>query len=285
MKSICFFSSYYEQPNIPYYVRCYLTELKKHFTTVVFITNNKEFSITDCDFLNEQKLEKLSVENEGFDFGMWHKAMQKFDVKTYERLALVNDSCILFKTLDQVFETINKSDWDYCGLLDSNQIEYHLQSYFVVINRNALPIVETYFQQHGLCKNFEDVIKIYEVGLTQHLIKSNLRVGSVFSCKVCGDDLNAAFSGIEALIKSDFPMIKKKVIFGNYRKGETRDLSRIDFNFNPNFYVQLIQKTNSNLILDFKMLREDYNYNVVNFKLRGIVLSSNFINTLKRLIR
>ena len=285
MKSICFFSSYYEHTSIPYYVRCYLTELKKHFTTVVFITNKKEFSITDCDFLNEQKLEKLSVENEGFDFGMWHKAMQKFDVKTYERLALVNDSCILFKALDQVFETINKSDWDYCGLLDSNQIEYHLQSYFVVINRNALPIVETYFQQHGLCENFEDVIKIYEVGLTQHLIKSNLRVGSVFSCKVFGDNLNAAFSGIEALIKKGFPMIKKKIIFGNYRKGEARDLSRIDFNFNPNFYVQLIQKTNSNLILDFKMLHEDYNYNVVNFKLKGIVLFSNFINTLKRLIR
>ncbi len=42
MKSICFYSSYFTLDYIPYYVKFYLEELEKHFSEIVFLTNEKQ---------------------------------------------------------------------------------------------------------------------------------------------------------------------------------------------------------------------------------------------------
>src|ERR1700746_4079739 len=116
MKSICFFSSFFHQDKIPYYIKYYIEELKKHFTEIVFLTNEKSFEESQINYLKELNINMIMFNNEGYDFGMWYKAMQKYDLSNYERVGLINDSGILFKPLDKVFEWINKNDHDYCGM-------------------------------------------------------------------------------------------------------------------------------------------------------------------------
>ena len=91
MKSICLFSSYFNQQVIPYYIKFYLEEL-----------NSEELS-----YLHKNKFTLKLVSNEGYDFGMWYKALLEIKSEEFDRIALVNDSCVLFKSLTATFDWIN----------------------------------------------------------------------------------------------------------------------------------------------------------------------------------
>ena len=56
MKSICFFSSYYTSAQIPFYVKYYLEELKRHFTEVVFLTDEKIVNNSDQEYLSKKMI-------------------------------------------------------------------------------------------------------------------------------------------------------------------------------------------------------------------------------------
>jgi lipopolysaccharide biosynthesis protein len=266
-KSICFFSSYFEDGKIPYYVQCYLIELRRHFDELVLLFNKKILNSQEADFLKQYRIEALPVENEGFDFGMWGKALKSYPLEEYGRIGLINDSCILFGRLDAVFKAIDNSSWDYCGIIDSMQVRYHLQSYFLIVNKPAVRSVIEYFDLHGIERSIQGVINVYEIGIAEFLLNSDLKLGAVFSHTVCEDYLNPSFSGIAKLIVQKFPMIKKKIIFGNYRKAEVLHLGANGFNFNAEDYVKLIKQNNQDLIVDFEELKKDYNYDQAKFKL------------------
>src|ERR1700722_9889847 len=119
MKSICFFSSYYIQSNLPTYVKFYLEELTKHFTETVFITSQKETPSQDRAFLEEKKIRLIQTANEGYDFGMWYKGIKEYNISEYDSVGFVNDSCILFGKLYTFFQWLDKENPDYCGFTDS----------------------------------------------------------------------------------------------------------------------------------------------------------------------
>jgi lipopolysaccharide biosynthesis protein len=259
MKALCLFSSYYESGPMPYDMVCYLKELKRHCQTVVFITNEKAFLENELQFCRDFGIEFLPVENDGFDFGMWRKALKVFPPDTYDKVLLVNDSCILFKKLDNVFEKIEGSDWDYAGLLDSMQIQYHLHSYFLVIGKKAFTLLRQYFDEHNSQTNIYQTIRTFEVGLSVYMEQCGMKLGSVYHHNVCAPDLNPAYSGIEPLIKEGFPLIKKKIMFGTFRKPEIRSLIRNGFKWSSDYYFDLIVKNTlaHEAILDFELLKKE----------------------------
>jgi hypothetical protein len=244
-----------------------LKEITRHFDETVLITNNKTLLGEDEQFLIENKIRLMLVTNEGFDFGMWYKAFNDITTQGYDRIGLINDSCILFKNLDEVFDIINKSDWDYCGILDTVQISYHLQSYFIIINKHAIKYVDAYFKKNGIIKNFDETIQKYEVGISKYILDQNLKTGSVFSYKINFTNRNPSYFSIEELLSLGFPIIKKKIIFGDYRKKDYLYLKYHRFNFNPKHYINIIRRNNHNLILDFDSLNVDYKYLKTKFRL------------------
>ncbi|MEO8761223.1 MAG: hypothetical protein ABI388_07810 [Bacteroidia bacterium] len=275
MKSICFYSSYFTQDYIPYYVKFYVEELEKHFTEIIFLTNEKKMQESDLAYLKQKNITLKFVSNEGFDFGMWHKAFKEYAPLKYDRVALINDSCVLFKPLTDVFNWVNNTNFDYCGLVSSNSINYHVQSYFIIINKNAIKPVYDYFMQHGLISDYKKVILTYEIGLSAHLKKLNLSVGTMFTSKKDIAAQNPSFLVIEDFIKDGMPMIKKKIIFRSYRKGEYLSMLRMNFNLNQNHYIKLIKEVNKNIpLINFDLAINDfkrpnnfdiYSYNIVLF--------------------
>src|ERR1700741_958414 len=109
MRSVCFFASYYTSIEIPYYITVYLNELKKQFNEVVFLSS-QPVSEQDLKFLQDENIQFLVEKNEGFDFGLWYKAFQKININDYDRVALVNDSCILFKSLNELMAWSKKNE-------------------------------------------------------------------------------------------------------------------------------------------------------------------------------
>jgi len=275
MRSICFYSSYFTHDYIPYYVKFYVEELEKHFTEIIFLTNEKKLQESELAYLKKKNITLKFVSNEGFDFGMWYKALKEYPSLDYDRVALINDSCVLFKPLTDVFAWVNTNNFDYCGLVSSNSINFHVQSYFIIINKHAIKPVYDYFMQHGLISDYKRVILTYEIGLSAYLKKQNLSVAAMYTSKRDIAAQNPSFLVIEDFIRDGIPMIKKKIIFRSYRKGEYLSMLRMNFKLNQNRYIKLIQEVNKNTpLINFDLAIKDfkrsnnfdiYIYNIVLF--------------------
>ena len=257
MNSICLFSSYFNKPSIPYYVRFYLEHIVPFFSETLFITNNKELDEESVCFLNTHNIKLLKVENEGWDFGMWYKAICQINANQYQQIALVNDSCVLFKNPIQFFEWMKNSDSDIIGMTDSNAINYHLQSYFLVFNHKIIPEMVAYFNKNKILKDVSEVIKVYEVGLCKYLLDKGFKLDACYSSKQYHGEFSPTFYLAEDLLKNGIPLIKKKILFQSYRKSELFTLARMNFNISADYYINLIKHITKEEIIDFEKVKLD----------------------------
>jgi hypothetical protein len=262
--SICLYSSYVAGDDIPFYVRFYLEQLKPHFTRIIYITNERELNKEALDFLQTFSIECMPVANEGYDFGMWYKALSKLQkehtaplAEVYEHIGLINDSCILFKDLHTDFERLNAARAGYSGMVISDRYATHIQSFFLIIRGAAIGVMTDYFNRHGLVHDYRQVIQTYEIGLTQEMIRNNISIFSLYNNSNRTHDKNPSFSLVKELLEEGMPLIKKKIVFRNYRGLEYYWVVRMNFDTDYRRYVKLIQKKYGTHIIDFNRVMED----------------------------
>lgn len=239
MRSVCIFSSFFLGPDMPQYVRIYLIELKRQFSEVIFIAN--QITLHDIEFLNKNKIQFIKTENEGYDFGMWYKALLTIDVSNYNRIGLVNDSCILFGSLDNYFQWLEKENPDFAGFTDSYLLGYHIQSYFIVINKKAISCALEYFMKNGIRSDIDEVIKTYEVGLSKYLADAGMNCRAKYNVPEKGE-YNYALLQAKSLIKQGFPLIKKKIITRQYTSERWWSFVVVGFDPFPSHYIKLIKE-------------------------------------------
>ena len=285
MRSICFFASYFTGNRLPYYITVYLGELNKHFSEVVLLTSQNDLSIESIAFLKAENIRLQIEENEGFDFGLWYKAFQKNEIETYDQIALVNDSCILFKPLNEFMEWYRSNASDLQGITRSNAIAPHIQSYFLIINKKAIPFVKEYFEQHKLFKNISDVITVYEVGLSSFLISKGLKIDAFMDNNGYDGEFSPYYYCADYHMSKGIPVIKKKILFASYRKDELFTLARMRFNISPSHYINLIKKNCKNLILDLDKLRTDQENSISMMAKIKYAINLNLIAVIRPLIK
>jgi len=242
--TVCFFASYFEQPNIPQYVKTYLLELKNHCSDIIFTYVNENLNIESKEFLNKNKIKFELVTNEGYDFGQWNKAMDKVDIYKYDKLVFVNDSCILFAPLNDVLNWFNLSKLNFGGITKSEFQNKHIQSYFLIFNKETFKDIKFFFEHNALSNFVFDIIKTYEIGLSQYLISKHYTCDSYLSNDGYTGEFSPYYHCVISHINQGSPMIKKKIIESSYRKDELFTLARMNFDINCNTYIELINKTN-----------------------------------------
>jgi len=255
MKSICLFAAYFSGDSIPYYVTIYLKELKKQFGEVLFLSSTKSLSDSSTDFLNKEDIQFFSAENKGYDFGLWYLAFQKLDIETYDQIILVNDSSILFRSLDEFVNWTKASSADVKGITYSEAIYPHLQSYFLVLNKKAIRLTSDYFRKHKILNAISDVILTYEVGLSRYLQEHGLKIAAFMDNDVYTGEFSPYYHCIDYHLAKGVPMIKKKIIFSSYRKTELFTLARMDFNIDRGHYFRKIKENSKELIIDLRKLK------------------------------
>jgi lipopolysaccharide biosynthesis protein len=224
---------YSELDFIPKYIHLYVNELSSYFDDVIIYSNKRELK-HHPKFAKENISIKFE-ENEGYDFGMFYKAFQDVDLSNTSQIACVNDSNLLTTKLRQVFDWANNSDLDFWGLVDSyekpwfskHKNNYHLQSHFIVFNRNAIEILSEYLKTLDLSSIYaikdkkilrRTIINEWEIGLTQHFTENNLKIGSFLNNKEFTQNLgkkklsNITHKFPLQLLENGYPCIKVKAL-------------------------------------------------------------------------
>lgn len=241
--SLCLFSSYFMQCSLPYFIRVYLDDLRVHFPSLVFITNNEKVLDEESrNWLAERQIRLMLVANEGYDFGMWHKAFTEIDTSEISELLLVNDSCIRFAPLAPLIAWCRQSGCNYAGLSDSNQHQRHIQSYFLLIRNRAVSDAIKYFRRIGVVTaGFEEVIRQYEIGLSQEMLRCGHRIGAYFSVEQSSFDHNMCYLFPMPLVRAGMPMVKRKLLALTMPGVEFDYLSAQRKYFSPKKIVRVIQ--------------------------------------------
>ncbi|MGZ3884967.1 MAG: rhamnan synthesis F family protein [Bacteroidia bacterium] len=250
MRSLCFFAAYFPGKELPYYVCVFLKELKKYHNDVVLICSQPALSEESKRFLGDHNIQLQTEANEGFDFGLWYKAFRKWDVSAYDRLSLVNDSCVLFRPLDEFMKWSAQCPAGLQGMTLSEAVKPHVQSYFLVLDKKAIALAKAYFEQQGIKKNIGEVIRDYEIGLSSYLRSNDVALAAFVDNNGYKGEFAPYFQCVDYHLSKGIPLIKKKILFASYRRDELLTLARMNFNIAPGHYVRLIKTSGADLILD-----------------------------------
>ncbi len=240
MSSICLFASYVKEKGLPFFTEVYLIELKKQCETIIYNHSN-ELDDRAINFFKEHNITSKLTANEGYDFGQWKKNLESIDIRQYDRLYLINDSCILFASLEPVINWFNQSQYHFGGLTESNFDKKHLQTYFLMFNKNTFTDVIHFFKTTPTAKTIFEVIENFEIGISQFLLSKQYTLGAFLSNDGYSGEYAPYFKCVESHIKQGSPMIKKKIMYSSYRADELFTLARMNFDINKFSYIKLIE--------------------------------------------
>ncbi len=181
VKRIVLFAHFDWDNVVDNYVLFYLRSLRKISDFLIFIStssldNHETIKLDElCDHI-------IIKENTGYDFMSWKTGCEAIpDLSLFDELVICNDSVYgaLFP-FQEMFNIMSNFDFDFWGITDSYAIQWHLQSYFIVFKKNVFSskTFMEFFEKIKVEKNKEDVIKKYEIGLSQNLIQNNFKAGT-----------------------------------------------------------------------------------------------------------
>jgi len=162
-----------------------------HYVKSLFDNDFEILMVSTAPSIGADELEKVRPycreiivrENIGHDFGSWKVGLEEIAaLSKYDRLLIANDSVYgPFHNLSNLFSEMAAKNLDVWGIADSIQLDYHIQSYFMVFEK---PVLESrVFQQfwHTLPYFYRKRVIIWdcEVGLSQRLLHSGFALGAL----------------------------------------------------------------------------------------------------------
>jgi len=184
---VAVFASYSHDGILPPQVIPYLEGLKSVATTTVVVCDN-ELQPGEAAKLYGRAAHVITGRHGEYDFGSYKRGTSWLRENGYleaaDDLILCNDSCYgPTGSFGPMFAEMESRDSDFWGATESHEIQYHLQSYFVVLTRKSFKssAFEKFIDGVKKEKTVQDVIKKYEIGLTKCLVAGNLKPDAFIS--------------------------------------------------------------------------------------------------------
>lgn len=218
----CVFAGFDANSVLHDYVIYYLQALANYFD-IYFVTTAEQMHESGKQLQLLQGLCKSVVvrKNEGYDFGSWAYGVNHYrtELAQYDGVLLSNDSVYgPIYDLAEFIAQFEQGEADVLGMTDSNELDFHLQSYFVMYK--ALVFNSAVFK--GMWQNISvhtdkwDIIKKYEIGFSQRLMRvGNFKLQAY--CDMTGyPNLNHTHVHWQDLItKKGFPFVKIELVKKN----------------------------------------------------------------------
>jgi len=180
---VCLFASYESQPRVSREVITYCRALAPFFDRIVLLTNDDRGPILNASEIPVAAV--VQVPNAWYDMGMHWRVLKNAPLDSVKRLALVNDSCLLVRPLDELFAVAKPSP--FWGVSDSFEIAHHLQYFFVVFEAEALATLRRFvdasdFNAYGPNVDVRAIAcRDFEVGLSVFMEANGIALHGVYS--------------------------------------------------------------------------------------------------------
>lgn len=185
MKRLVLYAHYDEFDKIEDYVVHALRSLHDISDTIIFISTSP---LPDSELakITPYISTSLLIDNVGFDFFMWKLGLSQVKPTEYDEIVLSNSSVYgPLWDISAVFNKMAPVPCDFWGITENYELEWHLQSYFIVFRREALrsQAFERFWDSVLPYSNKNQVIRSYEIGLSQWLIGHGLKASAFCSWK------------------------------------------------------------------------------------------------------
>ena len=219
---VCLFVTYAPLPSIKRHVLRHVDALMACGLDVVLIVNTPHSADSfQVDGALLDRLAGLYVRaNQGFDFAAWcHvRSLIEQQLQSCERLLITNDSIVgpLGEgQLERAWARVRASDADVVGLTESTSPRRHLQSFFLVFQRQALHsrALANFWRDVRSLPTKQLVIDFYETFLTHRLRAAGLVCQPLFALSSPEASLvNDVYYRWSELLGHDFPYVKASVL-------------------------------------------------------------------------
>lgn len=181
-KRACVFAHFDRDDVVDEYVLFYLNQLLSVAKHIVFVSTA---SLPESEIAKVESLGVKAIvrENVGYDFYSYKVGLDNLVLEAYEELILCNDSVYgPFYPVVDLFEKDAISQCDFWGVTDNYEINYHLQSYFLVFRRVAFfcDAFRRFWAELEILEDKLEIIRRYEIGLSQRLLQAELVAKSVY---------------------------------------------------------------------------------------------------------
>ncbi len=217
LKRLVVFAHWDKDAIIDDYVVYYLKELAA-VADVIFVSDT-ELIQGEINKISSLVIHAIAERHGEYDFGSYKRGLAYCEeiLSKYDELIFANDSCYGPLTeLDSVLPQIESRPCDFWGM---TQYKYeglwHIQSYFVGFKKQIFTSKEFKDFIYAVKKQDKkiDIIKTYEIGLTQFLIKQGFEYETL--CPPSDDIEIYRIKTFNLTRKYNFPFIKKELMVEN----------------------------------------------------------------------
>lgn len=165
-------------------------------------------------------------DNRGYDFASWAHVMRcEPGLFAAETVLLLNDSLIGPgdpAALQALLARVAASPADVVGATQSQEIAWHLQSFFIALKTRALasPALHGFFGAVRALADKDEVIRLYEAPLASQMIDAGLTCEALFPNE---DGLNQTVFHWRELVEAGFPFVKTLTLRGAYEGVDIAD--------------------------------------------------------------
>jgi len=220
MRRVAVFAHYDPQNSIKRYILRHLTALREVCDEIHF-ASTAQLAPEELAKVDGLVASRRVCENAGYDFGMWAETIRTLDLRDWDELVLTNSSVYgPLTSLAQTFQGMEGTACDFWGMTDNLEIEYHIQSFFLVFRNSVLRSgqVEAFFASVLPYRHKWQVIRSYELGLTHFMLDQGFVPGVVASVEDPGLRLgvcNPCVWAPIALTKLGVPYVKVALMHDN----------------------------------------------------------------------
>lgn len=184
-KTLVVFSHFDCENKVDDYVVYYLSRLAQMGFDVVFVSTS-DLGSDERDRIRNHCLKVICRENSGYDFYSYKVGLLESGISldSYQNVVLCNDSVYgPLRDLSGLFRRMEAENCDVWGLVESEEIERHLQSFFLVFRRAVLDsgALGQFFNEVEVLQSKREVIDMYEIGLSRQMIARGFKLKGCYS--------------------------------------------------------------------------------------------------------
>ena len=160
-----------------------MRSLKEVGLSVVLISSNMGLSKESLGIANTMCSAVILRENRGWDFAGWALGITTLKgMYNASEIVIANDSVYgPMHPISEMFDFMNERPWDLWSVTESFEVDWHLQSYFLVFKRSAIAsdCFRRFWENVRILRTKHSVISRYEIKLARSLFVSRARGGGL----------------------------------------------------------------------------------------------------------